>query len=85
MWLERFLIIVPSLSHKNLPYSWGSYAPRWPEIVIFGGSICAMILLYTLFVKFIPIISIWELKVGEHPDMKTAERIGTAEASGEMV
>ena len=59
MWLERFLIIVPSLSHKALPYSWGSYMPRWPEVVIFSASICAMILLYTLFAKFIPIISIW--------------------------
>jgi len=26
-----------------------------------------MTLLYTLFSKFVPIISIWELKVGEHP------------------
>ena len=27
MWLERFLIIVPSLAHKQLPYSWGTYGP----------------------------------------------------------
>jgi molybdopterin-containing oxidoreductase family membrane subunit len=85
MWLERFLIIVPSLSHKALPYSWGSYMPRWPEVVIFSASICAMILLYTLFAKFIPIISIWELKVGEHPDMKTTERVQAAEEAGEMI
>jgi molybdopterin-containing oxidoreductase family membrane subunit len=85
MWLERFLIIVPSLAHKPLPYSWGTYMPRWPELTIFAGSIAAMILLYTLFSKFIPIISIWELKVGEHAELKAAESVAAAEAAGELV
>ena len=31
MWLERFLIVVPSLEHKFLPYSWGTYRPTWVE------------------------------------------------------
>src|SRR5207248_5022917 len=34
MWLERFLIIVPALSHKYLSYSWGHYRPRTPEILL---------------------------------------------------
>jgi molybdopterin-containing oxidoreductase family membrane subunit len=34
MWLERFLIVVPSLGHKYLPYSWGVYRPRPVEIMI---------------------------------------------------
>jgi Ni/Fe-hydrogenase subunit HybB-like protein len=67
MWLERFLIVVPSLGHKYLPYSWGTYRPRTVEIVITISTFAAMTLLYTLFSKFVPIISIWELKVGEHP------------------
>jgi len=67
MWLERFLIVVPSLSHKYLPYSWGHYRPRPVEIIITTATFAAMTLLYTLFAKFVPIISIWELKVGEHP------------------
>jgi Ni/Fe-hydrogenase subunit HybB-like protein len=67
MWLERFLIIVPSLSHKALPYSWGTYQPQPIEIMITISTFAAMALLYTLFAKFIPVISIWELKVGEHP------------------
>ena len=67
MWLERFLIIVPSLSHKYLPYSWGFYRPQWPEIILLVSTFGAMGLLYVLFSKFVPIISIWELKVGEHP------------------
>jgi molybdopterin-containing oxidoreductase family membrane subunit len=85
MWLERFLIVVPSLSYKGTPYSWGSYLPRWPELVIFGSSFAAMALLYLLFSKFIPIISIWEMKVGEHPDIKVAEHVQKAEAAGELV
>jgi Ni/Fe-hydrogenase subunit HybB-like protein len=67
MWLERFLIIVPSLGHKYLPYSWGSYRPRPVEIMITVSTFAAMALLYVLFSKVVPIISIWELKVGEHP------------------
>jgi molybdopterin-containing oxidoreductase family membrane subunit len=85
MWLERFLIIVPSLSYKGTPYSWGTYLPRWPEIVIFSSSFAAMALLYLLFSKFIPIISIWEMKVGEHPHIKVAAEVQEAEAAGELV
>ena len=67
MWLERYLIVVPSLAHKYLPYSWGTYSPRPTEIVITAATFAAMALLYTLFAKFVPIISIWEMKAGEHP------------------
>ena len=67
MWLERFLIVVPSLGHKYLPYSWGVYRPRPVEIIITISTFAAMTLLYVLFSKFVPIISIWEMKAGEHP------------------
>jgi Ni/Fe-hydrogenase subunit HybB-like protein len=67
MWLERFLIVVPSLATKHLPFSWGFYAPRPTEIIITLSTFAAMALLYTLFAKFVPIISIWEMKAGAHP------------------
>ena len=67
MWLERFLIVVPPLEHKYLPYDWGSYSPTWVEITITVGTFMGMILLYVLFAKFVPMISIWELKGGKHP------------------
>jgi molybdopterin-containing oxidoreductase family membrane subunit len=66
MWLERFLIIVPSLSNKYLPYSFGSYRPTWVEITITGGTFSGMAVLYMLFAKTVPIISVWELKAAEH-------------------
>ena len=46
MWLERFLIIVPSLGHKYLPYSFGIYRPQPVEIIIAVATFAAMTLLY---------------------------------------
>jgi molybdopterin-containing oxidoreductase family membrane subunit len=77
MWLERFLIIVPSLAHKQLPYAWGTYAPRPVEITIMSATFAAMILLYALFSKCVPIISIWELKAGDAPRPSTQHRPST--------
>jgi Ni/Fe-hydrogenase subunit HybB-like protein len=67
MWLERYLIIVPSLGHKYLPYTYSSYRPQPVEIIITTATFAAMCLLYVLFAKVVPIISIWELKAGDHP------------------
>ncbi|MEQ1760022.1 MAG: NrfD/PsrC family molybdoenzyme membrane anchor subunit [Vicinamibacterales bacterium] len=66
MWLERFLIIVPSLGHKYLPYSFGIYRPTPIELMVAFSTFAAMCLLYVLFAKVVPIISIWEMKAGEH-------------------
>ncbi len=64
MWLERFLIVVPSLSRKYLPYAWvtAGYSPSWVEITITAATFAGLILLYMILSKFIPIMSIWELK-----------------------
>ena len=75
MWLERFLIVVPSLAHKALPYSWGTYTPTPVELYIMAATFAAMILLYTLFAKFVPIIAIWEMKAG---DMEKAHMVKLA-------
>ena len=72
MWLERFLIIVPSLTHKQLPYSWGTYSTTPVELTIMAATFAGMVLLYTLFAKFVPIISIWELKAGLPSRLDTA-------------
>jgi len=65
MWIERFLIIVPALGHKYLPYSWGTYRPQPVEVVITVSTFAAMVLLYALFSKIAPVISVWELRAGE--------------------
>ena len=84
MWLERFLIVVPSLGHKYLPYSWGTYRPRPTEIIITAATFAAMVLLYTLFAKFVPIISVWEMKAGEHPAPEVMPRASAEHRLGDM-
>jgi Ni/Fe-hydrogenase subunit HybB-like protein len=64
MWLERFLIIVPTLVHPYLPYNYGHYWPSYTEMAIAGGTFGFFVLLYFLFAKFSPMISIWEFEEG---------------------
>jgi Ni/Fe-hydrogenase subunit HybB-like protein len=64
MWIERFLIIVPTLEHKFLPYAWGNYRPTWVEITLMVAGFGMMALLYLLFSKLVPMISMWELEAG---------------------
>ncbi|MGH9717711.1 MAG: NrfD/PsrC family molybdoenzyme membrane anchor subunit [Candidatus Acidiferrales bacterium] len=81
MWLERFLIIVPSLAEKYLPYSWGTYRPSWVEITITAGTFACMCLLYMLFSKAVPVIAVWELKDGEALERESPEAVlATSEA-----
>jgi molybdopterin-containing oxidoreductase family membrane subunit len=84
MWLERFLIVVPSLGNKFLPYSWSYYRARPTEILITAATFAAMVLLYTLFAKFVPIISIWEMKAGEHPAAELYPQATEERALGEV-
>jgi molybdopterin-containing oxidoreductase family membrane subunit len=65
MWLERFVIIVPTLTHQRLESTERIfYVPTWPEWFIFIGCFAAFVLLYVIFTKFFPIIAIWEMKEG---------------------
>jgi molybdopterin-containing oxidoreductase family membrane subunit len=61
MWLERYLIIIPTLSLGRLPAAWGRYSPTWVEISISIATFAAMAVLYLIFAKLFPIISVWEL------------------------
>jgi molybdopterin-containing oxidoreductase family membrane subunit len=78
MWLERFLIVVPTLSRPRLPYGHGIYHPTWVEISIFAGEVAALCLLYVLFVKFFPIISIWELRETEEKEIVKSKETADA-------
>jgi len=62
MWLERFVIIVTSLSHEYLPYAWGTYRPTLIEVGITFGSICWFLMLFLIFLKVFPLVSISEMK-----------------------
>lgn len=62
IWLERFVIIVSSLSHEYDPYSWGPYAPRLVEILITTGSFGLFFTLFLIFSKLLPVLSFSEIK-----------------------
>jgi hypothetical protein len=62
MWFERFMIIVMSLHRDYLPSAWGMYAPTHIDIMMFGGTIGFFLLLFFLFVRTLPMISIAEMR-----------------------
>ncbi|RMG39245.1 MAG: hypothetical protein D6719_13745, partial [Candidatus Dadabacteria bacterium] len=65
MWLERYTIVVPSLSNPRLPVDQvTSYAPSWVEWSLFAAFTAGFSLLYMIFTKLFPIISIWEIQEG---------------------
>ncbi len=68
MWLERFLIIVPTLSFGRLPATWGHYRPTWVEISITSATFAAMAVLYLVFSKLFPIIAVWEFESEPTPE-----------------
>jgi len=73
MWLERFVIVVISLHRDFLPSSWGMYYPtRW-DWATYVGTIGLFLTLLFLFIRFLPVISIYEMRTlveetdGENP------------------
>ena len=62
MWLERFVIVVTSLHRDFLPSSWGMFYPtRW-DCMTFFGTIGLFITLFFLFIRALPMISIFEMR-----------------------
>jgi len=74
MWLERFTIVLPTLINPRLPYQRGIYYPTWIEFAVTAGCFATFTLLYILFTKFFPIISIWEIKEGREIGVEETEK-----------
>jgi molybdopterin-containing oxidoreductase family membrane subunit len=72
MWLERFVIVVTSLARDYLPSSWDVYVPtRW-DFALYLGTLGLFVFLLLLFIRFLPMISIFEMRTlvpatGEEP------------------
>jgi len=62
MWLERFVIIVLSLSRDFLTSSWGRFAPTFWDWSTLFGTIGLFVALLFLFLRFLPMISIFEIR-----------------------
>src|ERR1051326_3254380 len=62
MWLERFVIVIVSLHRDFLPSMWGMYIPTFWDWATLLGSISLFVTLFLLFFRFLPPISIFEMK-----------------------
>ncbi len=62
MWLERFVIVVTSLHRDFLPSSWGMYSGTAWDWATFVGTIGLFLALLFLFIRFLPMISIFEMR-----------------------
>jgi molybdopterin-containing oxidoreductase family membrane subunit len=62
MWLERFMIITTSLSRDFLPSSWGMFKPTIWDYLTFFGTIGLFLVMFLLFIRLLPMISISEMR-----------------------
>lgn len=62
MWLERFMLIVSTLYRDFVPSSWGMFYPTFWDIAFLIGSVGLFFLLYLLFVRLVPVVSMFELR-----------------------
>jgi molybdopterin-containing oxidoreductase family membrane subunit len=70
MWFERFVIVVPSLSHEFEPWQWGGYAPTWVDYAILIGSFGWFFMWFLLFIRQFPVMAIAEVKEIIPPKMR---------------
>jgi molybdopterin-containing oxidoreductase family membrane subunit len=62
MWMERFVIIVASLSRDYLPSSWRMYVPTWVDLLMLLGSFGLFFTLFLLFCRYLPMVAMAEVK-----------------------
>jgi hypothetical protein len=81
MWWKRFLIVVPTLETPFIPAQAAGIAPRYfpslVECLITAGAFAGFLLLFTLFSRLFPILSIWET-AEDAEDVKATVRTGHA-------
>jgi len=81
MWLERFIIVVPSLMQKGpLTFDYAAYRPSIVEITIVGGTFALVAFLILMFSKFFPLIPLWEAKEGQR--LGDAIKVGAISVPG---
>ena len=66
MWLERFVIVVTSLTRDYVPSSWGMYYPTFWDWATYAGTLGLFVSLMFLFIRGLPAISIFEMREVVH-------------------
>ena len=86
MWFERFVITVTSLHRDFLPSSWGYFSPTIIDILTFVGSFGLFLTLFLLFLRFLPMVAMAELKnVLPEADPNFYDRLGDGHAGAHGV
>jgi len=62
MWFERYVIIVTSLHRDFVPSSWGMFRPTWVDLLTLAGSVGLFMMLFLLFIRFLPMVAMAEVK-----------------------
>jgi Ni/Fe-hydrogenase subunit HybB-like protein len=76
MWLERLIIVVPSLANPRLELPVGVYVPSLLEWSLFAGGVVVFVMGFMVFSKFFPLVSVWEVEEGRtHGKKEVEERI----------
>ncbi len=63
MWMERFVIVITSLTRDFVPSSWGTYWPTIWDWAVYLGTIGLFMTLIFLFVRVLPMITMFELRM----------------------
>ena len=80
MWFERFVIVM-TLHRDFLPSSWGFYAPTWVDVWTYIGTFGLFFTMFLLFMRFLPIIAIAEVKAST-PQADPHHPLGGAKHGG---
>jgi Ni/Fe-hydrogenase subunit HybB-like protein len=62
MWLERFVIVIPSLGHGYIPSYWGVYFPTAWDWAALAGTIGLFLSLFFMFLRLVPIVAMSEVR-----------------------
>ena len=77
MWLERYVIVVTSLHRDFIPAAWGMYHGTFWDYATYYGTIGLFFTLLFLFIRFLPVISITEMRelvIEQHELTELTER-----------
>jgi molybdopterin-containing oxidoreductase family membrane subunit len=69
-WAKRYLIVIPTLLSSYLPAqrvpeSWTHYRPTWVEWSVTAAAVALFLLIYAVFSKLFPMVSVWETREAE--------------------
>jgi len=81
MWFERFVIIATTLAREFMPSNWGYFIPTWVDIWTYLGTMGMFMTLFLLFMRYLPMIAICEVK-GVTPQADPHHPLGGAKPGG---